>query len=46
VEVLPDRTLVVHIHANPAAEQQLVDRLMRLPSVAASNIRVSVHLAQ
>lgn len=39
-----DRQIVVHIYAKPATEHLLVGKLLQMPELAASNVRLQLHL--
>jgi osmotically-inducible protein OsmY len=40
-----DRQIVVHIYAKPSTEHLLVGKLLQMPELAASNVRLQLHLA-
>jgi hypothetical protein len=46
VEMGPDKRPTVHVHAAAAAEQELIMRLLQVPEIAGSNLRVQIHLGK
>jgi hypothetical protein len=45
VEVGADKRPTVHIDAAPPAEKELIRRMLQVPEIAASKLRVQIHLA-
>ena len=39
------RRLTLHVYAPPAAEKEVIDRLLRVPEIASSNMRLQIHIA-
>lgn len=44
VENGPDNRLTVHIHASPGSEQAIIAKLLAVPEIASSNLRMQIHL--
>ncbi len=40
-----DRLTVVHVVADPVTEQQLIGKLLALPEITATNVRLEIHVS-
>ena len=45
VEMASDQRQTVHVYAVPGAEKELITRLLQVPEIAASNLRLHIHIA-
>lgn len=46
IELAKDGKILVHVHAGPRAEGQVVAKLLEIPELAASNVSLRLHLTQ
>lgn len=46
IELGADRKIMVHVYATPATEHLVVGKLLAMPELAASNVKLQLHLAQ
>jgi hypothetical protein len=45
VEMGRDRRLTVHVYAGPAAEKEVITRLLQVSEIVSSNLRLQIHVA-